>query len=185
MNLGTNFGIWNTNVPQEQTALTDAQKSQMIESLPELDPRRQRLEVETEVDAGKSDDANKKPGYKSSPEDCETCKNRKYQDGSDECNVSFKSASHIAPQAAGAAVRAHENMHVQNAYAEATEKGGRVINASVSIKTCTCPECGRSYVAGGLTRTMIAYPNEDNPYQKDRKAQHAIGLTGAGFDMET
>ena len=37
------------------------------------------------------------PGYK-----CQTCANRKYQDGSDE-NVSFKSATNIAPEAAAAA----------------------------------------------------------------------------------
>ena len=40
----------------------------------------------------------KSPGRKSSPAECETCKNRKYQDGSDEM-VSFKSATHISPQA--------------------------------------------------------------------------------------
>ena len=44
------------------------------------------------VNPGKSDV--EKPGRKSSPAECETCKNRKYQDGSDEM-VSFKSASHI------------------------------------------------------------------------------------------
>ena len=38
------------------------------------------------------------PGRKSSPAECETCKNRKYQDGSDEM-VSFKSAAHISPEA--------------------------------------------------------------------------------------
>lgn len=48
-----------------------------------------------------------KPGYGSSPQECQTCKNRKYQDGSDE-NVSFKSASHISPASSGARVRAHE-----------------------------------------------------------------------------
>ena len=36
----------------------------------------------------------KLPGRNSSPAECETCKNRKYQDGSDEM-VSFKSAAHI------------------------------------------------------------------------------------------
>ena len=43
----------------------------------------------------------------SSSEECQTCKNRKYQDGSDEM-VSFKSAAHISPQAAAGRVRAHE-----------------------------------------------------------------------------
>ena len=38
------------------------------------------------------------PGRKSSPAECETCKNRKYKDGSDEM-VSFKSAAHISPSA--------------------------------------------------------------------------------------
>ena len=40
----------------------------------------------------------KKAGRTSSPADCQTCKERKYQDGSDEM-VSFKSASHISPEA--------------------------------------------------------------------------------------
>lgn len=38
--------------------------------------------------------------------ECQTCKNRKYIDGSDEANVSFKNAAHVSPEAAGAAVRA-------------------------------------------------------------------------------
>jgi len=49
---------------------------------------------------------------------CETCANRKYQDGSDEM-VSFKSAAHISPESAGSAVRAHEQEHVSNAYKKA------------------------------------------------------------------
>ena len=49
--------------------------------------------------------------------ECQTCKNRKYQDGSNE-NVSFKSASHISPEAAGIRVAAHEAEHVSNAYAK-------------------------------------------------------------------
>ena len=49
--------------------------------------------------------ANVKPGYKSSPAECETCKGRKYQDGSNEADVSFKNATHVSPNAAGAAVR--------------------------------------------------------------------------------
>ena len=53
--------------------------------------------------------------------ECQTCKNRKYQDGSNE-NVSFKSASHISPEAAGIRVAAHEAEHVSNAYAKAAEE---------------------------------------------------------------
>lgn len=124
----------------------------------------------------------KKPGRKSSPADCETCKNRKYQDGSDEGNVSFKSPSHISPESAAAKVRAHENEHVSNAYKKAAQKNGRVVNASVSIQTAICPECGRTYVSGGLTKTSIKYKNEDNPYTKNQKELDALHMRGANVD---
>lgn len=123
----------------------------------------------------------KKAGRRSSPAECETCKNRKYQDGSDE-NVSFKTASHIPPNAAGAAVRAHEGEHVSKAYEKAAQNNGKVVNASVSIHTSICPECGRTYVSGGTTNTTIKYSNEDNPYTQNQKALDAIKHKGANVD---
>lgn len=123
----------------------------------------------------------KKPGKRSSPEDCETCSNRKYQDGSDE-NVSFKTASHISPESAGSRVRAHEGEHVSNAYKKAAQKDGKVLNASVAIHTSICPECGRTYVSGGVTNTMIKYSNEDNPYTKNQKQLDAAKFKGANID---
>ncbi|MDE7272675.1 MAG: hypothetical protein K2N95_06370 [Lachnospiraceae bacterium] len=124
----------------------------------------------------------KKAGRRSSPEDCETCANRKYQDGSDENNVSFKTASHISPEAAGAKVRAHEGEHVSNAYKKAAQKNGEVLNASVAIHTSICPECGRTYISGGVTNTMIKYSNEDNPYTKNQKQLDAVRFKGANID---
>lgn len=115
--------------------------------------------------------------------ECQACKNRKYIDGSDEANVSFKSAAHVSPQAAGAAVRAHEGQHVTNAYSKASENDGKVISASVRIHTSICPECGRSYVSGGVTNTQIKYYNEDNPYQQDLKAADGIKARGERVDM--
>ena len=123
----------------------------------------------------------KKAGRRSSPEDCQTCKERKYQDGSDE-NVSFKSAAHISPESAGARVRAHEQEHVSNAYKKAAQNNGKVINASVSIHTSICPECGKTYVSGGTTNTTIKYSNEDNPYQKNQKSLDALNMIGANID---
>ena len=122
------------------------------------------------------------PGRRSSPAECQTCKERKYQDGSDE-NVSFKSAQHISPEAAGARVRAHEQEHVSNAYSKAQQNGGKVINASVAIHTAICPECGRTYVSGGTTTTQIKYNNEKNPYQQNKKANDAMGLLGQNVDL--
>lgn len=127
-------------------------------------------------------DNEKKPGRRSTPAECETCKKRKYQDGSDESNVSFKSAAHISPNEAGTAVRAHENMHVQNAYKKAAQKNGKVLSATVAIHTAICPECGRTYVSGGVTRTAIRYGDESNPYQQDKKSQDHGTLAGANLD---
>ncbi|MCR4996624.1 MAG: hypothetical protein K6A61_04920 [Butyrivibrio sp.] len=124
----------------------------------------------------------KAPGRVSSPAECETCKNRKYQDGSDEM-VSFKSAQHISPQSAPARVRGHEAEHVSNAYKDAAMNNGKVLQASVSLKTAVCPECGRTYVCGGETTTKIKYENESNPYEKERKSMHRQGLVGANIDL--
>ena len=122
------------------------------------------------------------PGRKSSPAQCETCKNRKYQDGSDEM-VSFKSASHISPKASASKVRAHEQEHVSNAYTKAAKAGGKVLSASVTLKTAICPECGTSYVSGGTTNTMIKYSNESNPYQQSKKSQDSLALRGANLNF--
>lgn len=123
------------------------------------------------------------PGRKTSPAECQTCKERKYQDGSDEM-VSFKSAAHISPQASASRVMAHEQEHVSNAYTKAAQKNGKVLAASVTLKTAICPECGRSYVAGGTTATKIQYPNEAaSPYMKNRKSADAPAIIGANVDI--
>lgn len=123
------------------------------------------------------------PGRKTSPAECQTCKERKYQDGSDEM-VSFKSAAHISPQASASRVMAHEQEHVSNAYQKAAEGNGKVILASVTLKTAICPECGRSYVAGGTTATQIKYPNENqSPYMKNRKSTDICATKGNNLDQ--
>lgn len=115
------------------------------------------------------------------PEECQTCKNRKYQDGSDEM-VSFKNAAHISPTAAATAVRAHEQEHVSNAYKKAAANNGKVINASVALHTAICPECGRTYISGGTTHTQIKYYNEDNPYQQALKTADQAKYSGMNLD---
>ena len=120
-------------------------------------------------------------GRKSTPEECETCKNRKYRDGSDEM-VSFKAAGHIAPESAAAVVMGHEQEHVSNAYQKAEKGNGEVVRASVQLKTAICPECGRTYISGGETNTQIRYYNEDNPYQQDLKATDGLAYKGMNID---
>lgn len=113
--------------------------------------------------------------------ECETCANRKYKDGSDEM-VSFKAPGHISPQESAAKVRSHEQEHVSNAYSKASTGNGQVINCSVSLSTAVCPECGRSYVSGGLTSTQIKY-NKDNPYDVNKKSLEADAIAGSHVDL--
>lgn len=123
----------------------------------------------------------KSPGRRSSPAECETCKNRKYQDGSDEM-VSFKSAAHISPNAAASRVRAHEQEHVSNAFNKATMNNGKVLSAVVSIHTAVCPECGRTYVSGGTTQTKIKYFGDDNGYHKAKDAANDANFNGTNIN---
>ena len=122
-------------------------------------------------------------GKKSSPAECQTCKNRKYQDGSDEM-VSFKAAGHIDPDNAASVVMSHEQEHVSNAYQKADTGNGEVVRASVRLKTDICPECGRTYISGGETTTQIRYVNETNPYQKDLKESDKSKYQGANVDID-
>jgi len=101
---------------------------------------------------------------------CETCENRTYVDGSNENDVSFKSPGHIAPESAASRVMAHEYEHVRNAYQEDKEEGKELVSVSVSLKTAICPECGKTYVAGGETRTTMRSGVEENPYAKQQEA---------------
>ena len=86
--------------------------------------------------------------------ECQTCKERKYQDGSDDPGVSFKTPTNIAPEQAASAVRGHENEHVVREQAKARQENRKVVNQSVTYHTDICPECGKVYVSGGETRTV-------------------------------
>ncbi|MBD5453360.1 MAG: hypothetical protein HDR30_03405, partial [Lachnospiraceae bacterium] len=99
-------------------------------------------------------------------------------------NVSFKSASHISPDAAASRVRSHEQEHVSNAYKKAAQNNGEVVSCNVAIHTSVCPECGRTYVSGGTTSTQIRYFNEENPYQKEMKSSDAANkYLGMNVDL--
>ncbi len=93
-------------------------------------------------------------GRKFDRNECQTCKRRRYQDGSDDPGVSFKTPQHISPDAAPSAVRAHEMEHVYREQASARREEREVVSQSVTIHTGICPECGRVYVSGGTTRTV-------------------------------
>lgn len=105
---------------------------------------------------------------KVAPVECQTCKNRRYQDGSDEM-VSFKTPGKISPGESYAKVMSHEKEHVANAIAEGNEKDKELVSATVTLKTAICPECGRAYIEGGTTRTVMRTYGED-PFSQNRKS---------------
>ena len=115
------------------------------------------------------------------PIECQTCKARKYQDGSNENNVSFKAPGHIDPSDSYARVMGHEQEHVANARKKTIGGDADLLSASVSLQIGICPECGRTYVSGGTTTTQIAY-NETNPHEKGQKTIEGSFLSGQNID---
>lgn len=106
--------------------------------------------------------------------ECQTCENRRYQDGSDDPGVSFKTASKIAPESAAAVVRGHEMEHFYRNQAKAAREGREVVSQSVRLKSGICPECGKPYIAGGETRTVTKAKNEPDfsvGKEDDKKGQ--------------
>lgn len=108
---------------------------------------------------------------------CQTCEERKYQDGSNDMGVSFKTPTRIAPEAAASAVRSHEQEHVVREQAKAEREGRRVVSQNVTLHTEICPECGRVYISGGTTRTTTAAA----PERANGIGQEAVGIERRPF----
>lgn len=109
--------------------------------------------------------------------ECPTCANRQYVDGSDDPGVSFKTPTTISAGQSKMAVLSHENEHVTRNRNEAEAEGREVTHSSVSLSYATCPDCGKQYVSGGLTRTVTqGIPDRANEMQKNA----LLGL----FDMQ-
>lgn len=121
--------------------------------------------------------------------ECETCKNRKYVDGSNENDVSFKTPGHIDSGNSAAAVMGHEREHVANAVAEGSKENKELLSVSVRLKTSVCPECGRVYVSGGETSTTMRTTNSRgsnqnmNPYAKKQADLDYLMASGANLDL--
>lgn len=115
------------------------------------------------------------------PVECQTCKNRKYVDGSDDPNVSFKTPGHIDPGQSYGKVMAHEQEHMADARSKTAGSDAQLVSASITLRIGVCPECGRTYVAGGTTNTTIKY-NKDNPYDQGRKTLEGSFLAGQNID---
>ena len=113
--------------------------------------------------------------------ECQTCKNRKYQDGSDDPGVSYKNPTRIGPDQAASSVRAHEYEHVRRNQSKAQSQGREVVSQSVVIKTAICPECGRVYVSGGTTTTVTRAREKADKFQVGQVAESS----GVFFNEKT
>ncbi|WP_217958302.1 hypothetical protein [Acutalibacter muris] len=100
--------------------------------------------------------------------ECQTCKERKYQDGSDDSSVSYQTPTHIDADYAPAAVRGHELEHVAHEQAKAQREDRKVVSQTVTLHTDICPECGRVYVSGGTTRTVTKADNTEAPAREEQ-----------------
>ena len=101
--------------------------------------------------------------------ECQTCENRKYQDGSDDMGVSFQTPTNIAPEQVASAVRGHENEHVVREQAKARMEDRKVVSQSVTLHTDICPECGKVYISGGTTRTVTKANNQPEKVESARE----------------
>ncbi len=151
--------------PQDQAPTTGRAQTQAPaqdpQSLSRMLPVTGKQDVEGNVRINKEKPQQEK--------ECQTCKNRRYQDGSDDPGVSFKTAGKIDPDAAPSVVRSHEQEHVTREQAKARREGREVVSQSVTLHTAVCPECGRVYVSGGTTRTVTK--SADVPQKDDDEMQ--------------
>ena len=94
--------------------------------------------------------------------ECATCASRRYQDDSNDGGVSFQSPTHVSPEGSAAAVMSHEREHMSRNAAFAKAENREVVSSSIQIFTAVCPECGRVYTSGGVTRTVTRAKNDDD-----------------------
>ncbi len=109
----------------------------------------------------KSSEANKKKdGFIGDCPDCqcEKCRKRRYQDGSNDSRVSFQMPTVMDPIKAKSRVMSHEMEHVRSEQHKAKQENKVIVSQTVRILNDRCEECGRNYVKGGFTRT-ITRPN--------------------------
>lgn len=110
-------------------------------------------------------------------EGCNTCKNRKYQDGSNDPGVSFKTPSHISPEQAASKVRGHEMEHVSRERGKAMREDREVISQSVTYQNSVCSECGKVYISGGTTRTVTGSKQEVSSPEPAGEASQSTGFS--------
>jgi hypothetical protein len=70
----------------------------------------------------------------------------------------------------------HEMEHVNHEQARAQEEDRTIVAQYVQIHTAVCPECGRTFVAGGTTTTVTGSKSGES------YANKASGALGRSID---
>lgn len=143
----------NNTKTQQFDKTQQSDKTQQPDKKVENDKRFDTLEVEKEK-------KEKKEKQEDENKECRTCAKRRYQDGSNDPSVSFKTPTKISPDRAAAAVRNHEMQHVFHEQANAKRQGREIVSQSVVYHTGICPECHKLYISGGQTRTVTRAKRE-------------------------
>lgn len=151
---GTMSRFQGTNVYQRNSADKFAQ----LEKLAPADAIKKESDNNSE-DRISNDDSDQKRRFDTY--ECQTCENRKYQDGSDDSGVSYQMPTRIDPKNAAAAVRGHEQEHVVRNQAKAELEDKEIVSQSVTLHTGICEECGKVYISGGTTRTVTRDSNKE------------------------
>jgi hypothetical protein len=155
-----------TTKPERQAELAQPERFGWLAGpgiVVDISPQAQAAYARNEAESGVS----RGVGAVQAPKECQTCKNRKYVDQSDDPSVSFQAPAHLSPGQAASGVMSHEQEHVSHEQARAQRDGRRVVSQTVTLSTSICPECGRVYISGGVTRTITVKDNSEGANQFD------------------
>jgi hypothetical protein len=174
--LGNSLASGMGRMVQTQNAVSTGTKATNTGiSAPQGNDASRRFDRFDKTGTGKETDEAVKTGKGNATDgECQTCANRKYQDGSNDGGVSFQTPTKLSPGAAAAAVRSHEQEHVTRNAAKA-EREGKEAHSHVAIHSAVCPECGKTYISGGTTTTTFTDKKGDDT---DKTAIKGIGKDG-------
>ena len=149
--------------------LTPAENWKAEQEAKKAEEEKQKIEEKelVEKEERKDNEETKSARETMEEEECQTCEERKYQDGSDDPGVSFKTPGHIDADVAGSVVRGHEMEHVNREQTKAKVENREVLRQSVTLHNAICPECGKVYISGGTTRTVTAQMQKPQSIDKD------------------
>lgn len=110
--------------------------------------------------------------------ECQTCKERRYKDGSDDNGVSYQTPTYIEKNQSANKVMAHEMEHYRRETMSAEKNDEKIISIGVSTTKSVCPECGASYTSGGatsVTKRKDIHKESENNHFKNKSFEENIG----------